>query len=85
MFESGNARTDKLAANPDFQAVALVAEAVRQCSRYVKLLDEHDPEARKELTPFIDESHQWLANLRGLMPRTNCKARRLPKAKKRSG
>ena len=73
LFESDSARGGKRAAKPDGQVVALVEEALRQGDGYAnnfegELLVEHNPETRKELALFIDESHQWLAHLRGLVP-----------------
>ena len=80
-------RSSLTAAKPEGRAVVLVERAVRQCDRYAnsledKLLDEYAPEAREQLTPFVDECRQWLAHLRGLVPHTDRKARRPPKAKK---
>ena len=89
MFEAVVARRDKQA-KPNAGAVALVAASIRSCDRYVtgleeQLLDELDPESRKELTLFIDETHKRLSNLRELMPHTNRKTKRMSKARKRSG
>ena len=75
----------------DAEAVALVAETTRSCDQHVAglaeedLIAEQDPVSRKELALFIDETYTWLSNLRELMPHTNRKTKRMPKAKKRSG
>ena len=86
IVESGCAQWRKRVAKPDGPAADLVEILVEYAKNLDdKLLEEQDPAASKVLALRIDESAQWLGALKVLLPHTNRKMRRLPKAKKRIG